>query len=395
MGLGLLLKYFKAALIKLNWLNFKTKEEDNIMKKMILIIISLLLFGATVFNQALAAKSEKVLTWSVQSSEAYDAIAFMYAISEIEMYSNCYPNLRAKWKDRLKEDELALHDQLSKSISTSCLSYLLRYAKVKTLDDIIKVISNFAKYQKIIEKELLYDDPKKENITYWEVLRRINEDQKLYLQWFEILKKRGFHEEWENFIEVMLEINAQDMLRGLSKYNLKEIQQIISKILLKDCKPAGTEIYLSWYTEPNAFRLPQGGMVNPGRYYNIKQTVITSIHESLHGFPNAAKVVNEIEIVYNNSPSFKKQCDETIFKWNSWFEEPFVVALTAYISETLGYATYEENEACINNYQGGMPLALEVYQALRQEKSELKKDWQGYGAWLLKKIEAKEFVSLN
>ncbi len=391
MGLGLLLKYFKAALIKLNWLNFKTKEEDNIMKKMILIVVSLLLFGVTVFNQALAAKSEKVLTWSVQPSEAYDAIAFIYAMA-LDNQKFDYGYFRENWKDRLKEDGLNLTDAVCGKFDICDIAFLLHYARVETLDDIIKIFSNFPKYEVVIKKELLKDDPRQELLYRWNSFTTMKENNKLLLNCFLKLKEIKFDQYWRAKVKPVLVSQAKVLRQKLKEGELLNQQKIICKI---DNKIVNNKIYVSYFSNVVVFQISRGAMVMPGSWedMNTNKILQINIHESLHGFSKSGLVVCEVEKIYQSSMKFKAQYDRQLVR--SGFEEPFVVALTAYISETLGYATYEENEACINNYQGGMPLALEVYQALRKEKPELKKDWQGYGAWLLKKIEAKEFVSFN
>jgi len=77
--------------------------------------------------------------WSLDPSEAIDAIVFCNAISLDDFYAGSYPGLRARWADALGEAGLRAVDA-GRSPSMSGLSYLADAVGCTGLDDVIELL---------------------------------------------------------------------------------------------------------------------------------------------------------------------------------------------------------------------------------------------------------------
>lgn len=317
----------------------------------------------------------QTLAWIIKSNEAFDMALFLNAISDNDFYRNHYQGIRERYSSILGEKGMELADRSINSVSMSALCQLLYQFKAETVDDIIRIIA-----------EIADGDFSEEHTS--PILEHVLQNKVLLTSCFTQIKESKVYENWRGNIRPFIDDIASQLRETMdSLYPLHDIQRAVSRFLGEGFDAAPYEIYLATYIKPIAFQLSRHAMVThqgpPGYMPIPKQIASLCIHESLHGFSHSAEVQEEQDKLRARNGNFNDKYLDLKNNWHCGPEESFVVGAEAYITDILGIRSENECIYYLDNLNGGMPLSFAIYKKLKEERPDQKKNWCGYGNWLV------------
>lgn len=341
-------------------------------------------------------KNTRTADWSIKPNEAYDMVLFLNAISKNDFYNQHYQGVREHRSKSLGERGIELVDSAVSVISMSALCRLLSKLAIQTLDDIIYRLRNWEETALVFESTEVKFDLQEMGLD--QDLRILSENKVLILACFEQLKATEIDENWRRNISPHIQDVAEQLQGAMSAlYPYEKIRQTVSLFLGRELPLATYQVFFATYIKPIAFTLSNQAMVThqgpPGYMPIPKQIATLCIHESLHGFPETAEAQKEQEQLRRRDEAFNEQYLNIVQKWRSGPEEFFVVGAEAYLTEVLQIRTHKECITYLETQNGGMPLSLEIYKRLREERPEQNSDWMGYGYWLLDTMKERDLVS--
>jgi hypothetical protein len=343
-------------------------------------------------------------TWTVKSSEAFDALMLVNAISQDSHYNQRYPGLRSIWAGRLGSAGIANADAIFETVSMSGAVRLLYALKPEGLGDLVSGFSRYDETRARIEQSL----SARGGATEYERqdLQALDRNRQQFLEYLRALQRAGYSSDWDQTCKPAIEKQAADLRTSLAELPDGDTARTLARFLR--CPRTPTRgIILLYYASPIGFQLPDGVMaveagepigVNgflakiPGlgrvashgwRLQKARQFAAIALHESLHGFPHSAEAIALQDALIAKSPTLTREYTALKTQWHEGPEEYAVVAGEAYLSETLGIRSHKEAETYLKNENGGMTFSMMIFTALDSRKPDTHAQWTGYGDWLV------------
>lgn len=178
----------------------------------------------------------------------------------------------------------------------------------------------------------------------------------------------------------MLRAGAGAARAKLDTFPLDRVQARVSTFLGEDRALNGSHIVLTYYCKPIACQLARGALLaHPDYLTEPRDTLCLCVHESLHGFPGSSEALVE-QAHLRDDPEFDREYLEMTSRWLSGPEEFLVTGAEAYLTRELGLRSHEECVRYLKTQNGGMPLALAIYECLLAVDSS--SPWPGFGRWV-------------
>ena len=347
--------------------------------------------------------AKAVSTWTVQPSEAFDALMLVNAISKDSLYSRHYPGLRASWARRLGP-EIANADAIFQTVSMSGAVRLLYALKPQGLGDLVAAFSQYDETHARMEQALSAQGGANEYER--QDLQGLGQHRQQFLEYLRALHRAGYPQDWEKACKPVIEKQAMDLIASLAELPDADTARTLARFLGCPRTPV-RGIILLYYASPIAFQLPDGFMASeagepagfnafvtriPGlgrvashtwTMEKARRFAAVALHESLHKFPRSADAIALQDALIAKNPALAREYTALKSQWHEGPEEYSVVAAEAYLSETLGIRSHNEAGTYVKNQNGGMTFSTTIFKILESQKPDTNAQWTGYGDWLV------------
>lgn len=336
-------------------------------------------FVAVPEAKAQAASSPPITQWKVHSSEGFDAIAFLGALSGGQLYLQHYSKEAGEFGARMPATITSDLAALAKEADTSGFGLLwpnvaniMSGADVQTIGAVLLALANV-------------DDrvrPTFQTSSYW---------KQSDWDWFKAavprlqavfvaMRKAGFSEYRSKLVGSSIDARATDLEAALAPFDVIKWQR---KLTGRDLGPT-IEVVLLHFSWPHGVRV-QGQRFLQAATWGFDITLRNAAHEMLHPpIPMDGPVAKRALGVLAKDPLISHIVKDHDPKWGytsleGYLNEDLVQALDQMISEELGFGR-NPADRWHNSDDGIHVLAAGLYGLLREDR------WQAYGgsieAWL-------------
>jgi hypothetical protein len=330
--------------------------------------VALLSLGADARSAAAAPPGFHAATdWTLQASEAYDALCFLNVLSGDPFYLPYYRKENDAFAPKVTASVREALGGISKEIKgrggilSAFLCLHISAASPSTVEDVLGSLEEPTALREALKSTSYYTD------AGWRQLLKIRPALRVVLGF---LKETGFVDDWRRSVLPRVEAAVQRLKPALASQNVVgEVEAALGKPLSSNA----ITVYLLHYNQPHGMRLT-GARFVANLAWPLRVTLQNAAHELMHppyelkGDAGMREVLAALrrdpflmERVNRHNPSFGYNTLE------SFVEEDCVRALDQLVTEKLGMAG-EPRQRWREEDDGMHVLAAALYSLMKEER---------------------------